>query len=802
MPDEPFSSGEPATVVFIDGDPQKPQLLGKRVSPGKGSGRVSSKVVVPISLGQWEQQWGNPTQNAKTGCTFTYSNWPGSSIFTYPTDTGGATGQRTNPQGMAAYPGGYFLLMHRMNTDPSASPVGFKLRVLQPGPSSWSELFAIDVTFSDTKDQSANTYYTDCQMMFDEASRRVTIFSRCYFRFGSGAGSSNLSNVWSIHIPQTAIDNANSALCTVLHTTITTSSSGLRYMMNCANMYGDYLIKANQSNVQVDGPLLDGVPTGLIRGFKHIEGVGWQDLWTLDWKTALKAAVGISSQKYLFHASSPLLDNVDSSNFGPPIIVHGTEEYRWCLTSSIQADHAFDPTAPYNSKLVEMLVDANTGEMTNANILWELGQVLRDSTVFLTDVLAAYESTVQGTMSPTPAWGSTSTTSHTVLMPGGTLTSRNRTNKSIWLGTLTADATINYMDPTANPTSSLWPYFGSNVIGHPPIAAPLPARNKNSKNVIDRMYWNCEVNNLEDNNSRGLSTSDGWRFYAAVIPYGPIGPGGLAASQVFDTIVTDLGVGWTPRYFADEKTLYGAQGAVPQFTFETWIFSVSPTNVVTAVPLLNKHTGVRIFGTPDPTTGHETTIPLPIPDNVWQWLYFPEIDRVVWLHDFRSSWLSDPQPSMTVTDKLLNVKYRIPPADLFTITLFNSNQIIGSGPSAGQVWAYAGQDTRKRHCIDEEGPLMKGFVKNGLCNIILGTESFDFVEPVSGSAGTTYSRTTFLQIGADSHTVLRHSTTTQAWTYPTITSGNLNGRAVMRNLAFLPDRAVFRRGSNSLRHVL
>lgn len=787
--------GTPCNWASISGDLNRIVILG---GSGPTANPTQGDIRNFIDIGQWEQQWGNSLQNAVAkNCSFDCNNWPGTQVFLYPTDTGGATGQRTNPQGMAAYPGDIFLLMHRMNTDPSATPVAWKLRVMlpTPGAGTWTELFAIDVTLTDAKDQSANTYYTDCQMMFDEYNRRATIFARNYWRFSSGVANSVFANVWSVHIPQEAIDAANSALCTVLHTQITTSTGTLRLQANCMNSYGDYMIKANQLN-------------DALFGYQHIEDVGWSDLWSvLDWKTALKTKMSVV-EDFIINGSGPIIDNVDSSNYGPPLVGLGSDLF-WGLTASMVEDETFSQ----KSRLVEFLVNSVTGVITSVQTLWSLNALLYSSADQLNEIDAATEAQIQATFgSPDPPWGGSKVTSHTVLMPGGAPTSKDRTTYNIWEGTKRITQTWGpFPGSNGTPTSYSLPSsndfsFSSTLEGsrqpHAPLPAPLPAKFPNTTAGSDRILWKAGLGSptFSNNNSRGLSTRDGWRFYAALLPAGPFQLG-RGSESVNAKEYEYLGAGWSPEWFDSVHTNHVCSKPINTWCYETFIFSINPNNEVISIPLMPRFSGIKIQNlSNDPATGLLVTTPMPIPDNVWQWLYFSEIDRVVWFHDFRSSWLADPQPSLTVTDKELNVIYRIPPSDLFTITLFTANQYLTASPTV--AWAFAGQDTRKRHCIDNEGPLMKGYVRNGQPIVMLGTESFDFVEPVAGSTGTTFSRSTFIEIGASEYSVIRHSTSTQAWTYPTITSGNQNGRAVMRNLSFLGDRAVFRRGSNSLRQVL
>ena len=746
-----------------------------------------------IPIGQWDQQWGNVYQNAVAPCTANYTDWPGSQVYVYPTDTAGGTGQRTNPQGMAAYPDGiHFLLMHRVNTDPSATPVGFKLRVISMA--TWSQTLAIDVTFADDKDKSANTYFTDCQMLFDPVNRRATIFARCYWRFTAAVANSVFANVWSIEIPQVAVDAADAGLCTVLHTTITTSENTLRMQANCMNACDNHMVKGNL--------LYDK-----LWGYSHVDGVGWGDAWSVsNWKNSLKSAVA-TGYNYTINGGGPIVDQVDCPNYGPPVKGSGVGK-SWCFPVSMVGAGA---DILSDSRIVEMLVNATTGVISIGATLWQQGAVLYGDANQVAELDSTLEAINYSASTPAAGWGGSEVTSHTVLMPGGGLSSRDRTTNWVWEGTLRNSTSYGpFTGPTGAPVSYQFPssFSGDSNLetsreSHAALPAPLPLRHANTVAGWDRLYWRDQFGAAAygESHTRGLSTPSGWRFYAALLPAGPFQ---LAAG--FQSIIaseyTFLGAGWTPEYFADTVTVHGASVPFSQFLYETYIFSVSPAGVVAVAPLLARHTGIRVFNTAgDPATGIVTSTPMPVPENVWQWIYFAEIDRVCWLHDSRASWSSDPQPTITVTDKSLNVKYVIQPTDLLTITTFATNQYLTADPST--AWAFAGQDTRKRHGINGLGPLMKGYVNGaGECRIILGLESYDFVEPVAGEVGTTYSRTSFIHLEANGFSVDQVTTTTSSWTYPNVTTGGQNGSSIIRNLAIMGDRILFRRASNSLREVM
>lgn len=724
-----------------------------------------------LRTGLWDQTWANSSQNGLGYSLADPENWPGDQIFSYDTDPGVGSGIFAEPEGMVWHPCGRLILVHRMSTTPDLfTVVAIRVLVLEPqaGTDDWVLYDSATIELEVDRDQDISSRPPDNKVCLDLNLNRLTILSSPRDLYPSGATSSDQASVWSLDIG----DDASLGEVTFSEFTVGTNKTATRM-----SVAGPFMAK-------LDGDTYYG---------QVAEG-GWSDLWEVDWQDALAEVIESFDQAFVGGISS----------VGYPLLQRG-DQLTWCTVCSTSRyqealGSADGGSGHCNARLFELQFDLRTGALVSVVNLWSKDNYRRDEVPKVEDLI---EAAADAFLTAFP-----SQDSYTEVVPTTTMCSEDSvtysydwTRQHTWLGVFYADhaydivagGTTHYTyyfpggSPLTNPLNSL-----DDLAGVRPAPPPLPASGPNLRPHTDgeenklRQYWDGSpfaADSIYFNpggEARLVTSSDGWRYCASLIPtpyYGPTFDEYRNDTSPISSTAT-FGACW----FETEKLSFS--GLVPQirFLYETFLFAVSPDNQVFRAPLLPRHTGVRFEGEP-------TSMELPIPENVYQPICIEELGCVFWLHDMRASADEDPMPTITATNRQLEVLYRIPASEMVPTDTFSSDQVVTGDTT---VWALEGEAQYRYH---REKPVMKAFKTPEGFYLVVGIEFDQRAEPTTGTAGETTQRTCIFKVGASGYSPVQSNDANQSWTYPNIAGpGMVEGPRVVRSLAIGPRLVVAQNG--------
>lgn len=314
--------------------------------------------------------------------------------------------------------------------------------------------------------------------------------------------------------------------------------------------------------------------------------------------------------------------------------------------------------------------------------------------------------------------------------------------------------------------------------------------------------------------ARGIATSDGWRFWVAVVPDQPVFvPNTLAKDGTYDPVgphivdntfndlvlvqkVTATGtLGNTyESYQRGEQRYLGGVVPVVRWTWQTRLFALSPTNEVFERELSGRWEGLPypgrlVGGEPEALEIEEE---LAVAENCYQIFTVPRHNLLGILLDQRTSGTAEPEPMVLLldrTDNTFDEVYRIPASDFYPESALDI--VDADAEYDGQFWKRVGQYAYTLHGHDESGPLCKVIERADETLLLIGTESVKRVEPSTGTAGDTLSNLSLLRLNAEDYDGLGGVGSTTAWTWGTSREGvgHLGPRGV-RSAAVMSDRIV------------
>ncbi|TXH16693.1 MAG: hypothetical protein E6R03_05115 [Hyphomicrobiaceae bacterium] len=718
-------SGSGIVVGFEKGRRGLPFLQGLTGGSRSYSGSEPSIV---ITIGLWDQVWGNPYTNPAASQVLAVGLDNRSECLewsSHPTDPD--NGLYIEPLGIVAGNSGKFWFVHRL-FDPEAESfemLGFRVVLLGATTGEWVQFAELVVEFDaeDEANRQPEAYDPNCAVFFDAAANKLIVAPSQR----SPGGGFTTNSVWTISVNEDGDE-------------LTAVRSDLEFpaghTLRNLNNVGPYLFDADD-----------------LKCYRRNADGTFGELWAFDldeWESGKVKLSRISTT---------------AGNFGQPY--NGSE--------FVNLVGLYDPNS-------EMQTGANYAQLTELRLLASTGT----STETVLEDISAFERESGEILKLDSVIGPESDAARDYIMPlygqsfeetrGDDIT-WTYTTYYTWLGPVydhfytwaaaIATATQGVNTTTAgkipaDPAPEL-PDFGSGII------VPLPSATPNTNSTPERAWW-TGTPIMRDVAIAGASA---YTFHAALVGTPVVTPNVEDPSGAWITASTEFScwVAYNPgtdSWISDylEKRNYGLYETGCKVNYKTVFYARAvASGAIRKMTFSQSWTGLP-WKTID---GLNISESLHIGENLWNVICVPELELVFFFVDERSASNADPIPvikAVCYTGEELEVKYTIPysvftsgvleyaPEDPQPGDIFESDQTYNDGEE-DIVWARAGSSKFNFHGKDSANlPAMKYLKRpnsGGEHWLVIGVEVHEKVPPVTGSTGLILWQNTLIQVRFDEY---------------------------------------------------
>lgn len=792
------SAGDKVLVCpTVDGNGRRQMLiLDSRGSSGRRRLTYTPFKSV-ITIGPWDQMWGNPYTNASSATTGVNPDSPDDAprCFEWSVDPGDADyGLYLEPLGLVSHKAGKIWFVHDIynteDTDGSNFYLGFRVVLLTPNDSFWSTACETTVTFDKPYDKQLNRFKPSCNLFYDASADILTVIP-------------NQNSV-----KQGAFEDTNNKKCSIW---TVKPNSGLTAL---TAIFSEVDLDQNQqllTNVNCVGPyLVSGTlrPDGKILAYARQSDGTFADLWNRNWSDWNASGAKVVLQRGALA--------VDTPNYGA--------SWSRSTFSQMIGRYTGGGTALGTAGAELLEVRFAQGDGTSADLtldtLSSYARTDADSLLKLESVIGPLADAAKDTYFPND--GTSSSTHHTLTLSDSSTIEWDYLIDYEWLGVLYQRASWSYIrtssvygsneTATAHVPNTDLPDFGSGIL------RPLPSAFPNTASTLERAWWPGAAAV-----SRDWETAGGYRFRAALkgtpvlVPASTTNGTEVAQADTDPNTYIDSYTCGSPEaqqetcppaavdgvaWYADKEHRQYKAGYLPdvKVNYETYFYVISPDDTVRSIKLSSRWAGL------DWKTGDTLltiTEELGVPDNIWAVAPVESLGLVLVMGDKRASGSADPMPhiwAIKYDETSLSIAYEISASDFMPHDdviedVWGADQTYTDGEGT-HVWAKAGTLKLGVHGVDDANP-----PEIKVCNssvdskprLIVGAETVSKVAPVSGTSGETTDRLTSIQLRSDGYDVQGSIETGISWTWPSVGSGSrkTSGPDVVRGMCITDQLLVW-----------